>query len=182
MLLHYTKRQVLPAGLHFAKLLAISERERAPFGAPEGSTEKNPCINWKFGLFSDEACTKHKADVDGSLLWAIQQTGVDYGGGRSKLTQLLTNICGRKLTEDEVGRFDVSNLLGLKCQLVIELDTKPDGEVISKIGNVIVGTPFPIAKYLMPGDPFTNSPDHPQAATSQEAMAGIDPTTGEVAG
>lgn len=162
MLMSANQRTFVPAGIYPAKLLELDEGTRTPFGAADGAEKSEPCFYWRFQLYSDE---KRKVPIksnDGTLVKQSITTGVQYGASRANLTKLITNLIGRKLTPNEVGRFPVESLRGIEVSLVIEND-EVNGEKVSKIANVIPHQKFIVEAHLLPTDPFADEKEEVEA-------------------
>lgn len=102
--------------------------------------------------------------------------GLNYGGQKAKLTELLDAIFGRPLTQDEVRNLDLEALAGaIKGYVMVMPHTKMDGTKTTKFGSYIHrdGAPYPAPADFPLGAVFTS----PNASRGQAipSMAPANP-------
>jgi hypothetical protein len=108
------KFDAVPAGTYEVQLVAVEDRKPFEGGKYGGGSE--PRLGWRFKVLSGP----HQDKV------IEQGTGTTLGGPKSRLTQLLTMMLGRKLAKGE--RVDGDALIGRRWQLVWAVNPESEKE------------------------------------------------------
>jgi hypothetical protein len=102
----------LPPGSYPVELSSIEDRK--PFENARYGNDGEPRLGWRFRLLSGP----HQGQV------FEQGTGSEMGGPKSKLTQLLTMLLGRKIAQSE--KVDGDQFVG--CRYLMTLQVNPDSQ------------------------------------------------------
>ena len=148
-------RMVVPAGNYQGRLISIDEVDKK-FVQPGGEQTQ---WAWKFAIEADD----QSATV-------CMYTGMSYGNDKAQLTAVLTSLYGRVLTERDLAKIDLDDLVGEPFALKIMVQQKQDG---SGTYNKVKAIKRVQAQMSAPQRPVSPPPVAPIAVKTQ-ATAGDD--------
>lgn len=114
---------VLPLGEHAVRLASVRLKDGRNFNT--GATEDN----WEFVFES-----VNRVSADGRAEVCTVWTNVNYGHDKAKLTLLMDQIFGRRLTREEYKNLDFDRMVGMPGYVMVMPHKKQDGTASTKFG------------------------------------------------
>ena len=114
------------AGAYAARLVSVEEVERPSYDDPSINTP-----NYKFTWETTEF-----GDTQGVPFKFFKYTRTSYGNDRAGLTILLDSMLGRRLTSQEFGELDLSDLLSPQWMVTVDSKVNAKGNLTNAVISV----------------------------------------------
>jgi hypothetical protein len=116
-------------GMYRCKLTEVRQDKRRPYGADKNAEPTDPCLRFVFETVDE----RNSEDYPFKF---TKTTGVEFGSERAALTQLVTQLVGKRLTKDEYDELDPSEVIGKQYDVVVSAEEKETG-VFNNVERVL---------------------------------------------
>lgn len=114
-----------PADTYLCKLVSVDTAERKKYQ----SEEKEACLRWVWE-------TTEVGDEDGTPFRFSRFTSVWYGNPQSKLTQLLDNMLGKRLSKVEYNALSIEDLKAKAWKVTVSVAVTNSGSEVNNVEDV----------------------------------------------
>jgi hypothetical protein len=114
-----------PADTYLCKLVSVDTAERKKYQ----SEEKEACLRWVWE-------TTEVGDEDGTPFRFSRFTSVWYGNPQSKLTQLLDNMLGKRLSKVEYNALSIEDLKSKAWKVTVSVAVTNSGSEVNNVEDV----------------------------------------------